>query len=337
MLWPIVRRAIAIAIIATAFRLRIPSRRFPGELFFPSEFFQPIPRKQAKIGLKPPPRRNSKTRNKLQHAIQNEFFRVREGAVNELAKLLQGRHKGLALAAQQALEHMAAHDDSRRISNLAREALQAYNAGTLSVQQPAPEPVATESVMEQPATDREPEPAPQGAKAAQPVVEVEPTPVADERREQIREERRREEERKQELLKNLYEMGIQAMGTRDWKRSINAFQQVLDLDPEYREAARLLNLAREEQRKSEILRRFAPQVEATAEDTPRRSTINTSRPAANTPGQGKDAVIPEEIKKMELGRLSAERHLGTGQRDLHCAAQLCSLSWLLPNMGWDLW
>jgi len=136
----------------------------------------------------------------LQDAIQSDFLRVREGAVNELAKLLAGRHKGLALAAQQALELMAQDDDSRRISDLAREKLQAYHSGTLPPQTPAPAPVT-----DQPTTPREPEPVLQGAKAAPSVAEPEPLPVADRPERQAQEERRREEEGKQQLLRNLAE------------------------------------------------------------------------------------------------------------------------------------
>jgi hypothetical protein len=66
---------------------------------------------------------------------------------------------------------------------------------------------------------------------------------------------------------------------------------VLGIDPEYRAADRLLKLAREEQRKTE----------ATAEDTPQSPIINASRSVANTSGQGKDAIIPEEIKKWNWG------------------------------------
>jgi hypothetical protein len=99
--------------------------------------------------------------------------------VNELARLLLGSHRGLALTAQQALEHIAEHDDSRRISNLARETLQAYHEGVPSAQQP---------ITDQPTVEKEP--ASLEATAAQPAIAAEPTPVADELQRQIQEERR---------------------------------------------------------------------------------------------------------------------------------------------------
>jgi hypothetical protein len=176
----------------------------------------------------------------LQEAIQSRFFQVREDGVSELARLLEGRQKGPALAAQQALEHMAEHDDSRRISNLALEKLKLHYEGMPSSQQPT---------TDQPTVEREP--AFPGATAAQPAIVAEPTPVADEPHGQIQEEKKLEEEGKQELLKTLYETGLQAMEVRDWKENINAFQEALDLDPGHQEAARHLNFAREEQRKAE--------------------------------------------------------------------------------------
>jgi hypothetical protein len=50
----------------------------------------------------------------LQHSIDSPLAGVRAGAVDELARLLSGRHQGLALAARQALETLA-NDDSRTV------------------------------------------------------------------------------------------------------------------------------------------------------------------------------------------------------------------------------
>jgi hypothetical protein len=50
----------------------------------------------------------------LQHSIESPLAGVRAGAVDELARLLSGRHQGLALAARQALETLA-DDDSRTV------------------------------------------------------------------------------------------------------------------------------------------------------------------------------------------------------------------------------
>jgi formylglycine-generating enzyme required for sulfatase activity len=58
----------------------------------------------------------------LWRAIESPFARVREGAVGELDRLLRGSDKGLALAAQKALENLVT-DDSRRVALAAARAL----------------------------------------------------------------------------------------------------------------------------------------------------------------------------------------------------------------------
>jgi hypothetical protein len=63
----------------------------------------------------------------LQHSLDSPLAGVRAGAVGELARLLNGRHQGLALAARQTLEQMT-DDDSRTVAAAATAALDA--AGT---------------------------------------------------------------------------------------------------------------------------------------------------------------------------------------------------------------
>jgi hypothetical protein len=58
----------------------------------------------------------------LQAAMQSAFVGVRAGAVPELARLLQGRHAGLALAARLSLEQLT-DDDSRMVSSAASAVL----------------------------------------------------------------------------------------------------------------------------------------------------------------------------------------------------------------------
>jgi len=58
----------------------------------------------------------------LQHSIESPLAGVRAGTVAELARLLSGRHQGLALAARQALETLA-EDDSRTVVAAASAAL----------------------------------------------------------------------------------------------------------------------------------------------------------------------------------------------------------------------
>jgi hypothetical protein len=70
----------------------------------------------------------------LQQAIESSLVRIRAGAVQELERLLRGRHEGLALAARLTLERFA-EDDSRMVSALA--------AGVLDADaQPAERPAA---------------------------------------------------------------------------------------------------------------------------------------------------------------------------------------------------
>jgi hypothetical protein len=58
----------------------------------------------------------------LDEAIDSSFVGVRAGAVNELARLLRGRHAGLALAGRLALERLSS-DDSRSVAAAAKAAL----------------------------------------------------------------------------------------------------------------------------------------------------------------------------------------------------------------------
>jgi hypothetical protein len=82
----------------------------------------------------------------LQQAIDHPLASVRAGGVQELSRLLESRHAGLALAGRLALEHLT-EDDSRAVSAAATAAL-----GTQA--QPAP----TESPPPEPATPPQPAP-----------------------------------------------------------------------------------------------------------------------------------------------------------------------------------
>jgi hypothetical protein len=58
----------------------------------------------------------------LQEAIDSPFAAIRAAAVQELARLLQGRHAGLALAARRALQGLT-EDDSRMVAAAAAQGL----------------------------------------------------------------------------------------------------------------------------------------------------------------------------------------------------------------------
>jgi uncharacterized RDD family membrane protein YckC len=100
----------------------------------------------------------------LQQAMDHPLAAVRAGAVQELERLLESRHAGLALAGRLALERLT-EDDSRAVSAAASAALGAQT------QPVAPEPVAPEPVP--------PEPVPPEPVAPEPVPPepVPPEPV----------------------------------------------------------------------------------------------------------------------------------------------------------------
>ena len=58
----------------------------------------------------------------LQSVIDHPIGSIRAGAVQELARLAHGKHAGMALAAREALEHLAT-DDSRTVASAAAAAL----------------------------------------------------------------------------------------------------------------------------------------------------------------------------------------------------------------------
>jgi hypothetical protein len=100
----------------------------------------------------------------LQEAIDSPFAAVRAAAVQELGRLLQGRHAGLALAARLALERLT-EDDSRMVIAAAMATLGGAEA-------PArPETLTAEPPIEPPKQPQK-TPAKQPAKQPAPVVEV---------------------------------------------------------------------------------------------------------------------------------------------------------------------
>ena len=94
--------------------------------------------------------------HQLQDAIDSPFAGVRAAAIQELVRLLNGRHAGQALGARQALERLT-HDDSRTVATAAAEAL---GSAIIHVQAPvssAPLPSPAREPVVPPAT---PEPGP---------------------------------------------------------------------------------------------------------------------------------------------------------------------------------
>jgi len=100
----------------------------------------------------------------LQEVIDHPLAGIRAGAVQELARLLEGRHAGLALAARRALERLA-HDDSRAVAA----------AATAALSTPAlPAPPARPGAQQDTALS---EAAPALAATAAPITATAPTPT----------------------------------------------------------------------------------------------------------------------------------------------------------------
>ncbi|MFB0534923.1 MAG: SUMF1/EgtB/PvdO family nonheme iron enzyme [Anaerolineae bacterium] len=91
----------------------------------------------------------------LQQAIESPFPGVREGAVSDLERLLHGRDKGLALAAHEALTHLA-DDDSRRVSAAAARMLGISPTAVPAKPSPAPPPPIVEKAKPEPEPELHP-------------------------------------------------------------------------------------------------------------------------------------------------------------------------------------
>jgi hypothetical protein len=102
----------------------------------------------------------------LQEAVDHPLTAVRAGAVQELQRLLQSRHAGLALAARLTLERLA-EDDSRKVSAAATAAL------GLQPQPPPPQPPPSQPAPPQAPPPLQPAP-PELAPAATPQPAAEP-------------------------------------------------------------------------------------------------------------------------------------------------------------------
>ena len=162
----------------------------------------------------------------LESAINSSFPGVRENVVKDLTRLLQGNHRGLALAAQEALQRLI-DDDSRRVSALAGEALATF-AG-VPMQPPVEEKIV--AVEEDEAQRLEAETARKQAEEAE------------------------RERRRQEHLSNLYAQGVRASEAEDWDAAIDAFMGVLEIDRQYEDAATLLEQAKVKKQQEEARQR----------------------------------------------------------------------------------
>ena len=83
----------------------------------------------------------------LQQVVDHPLAGIRAGVVQELARLLAGRHAGLALAARRALERLA-EDDSRAVSAAAETALGPRTPPTPPARPAPPRLELSESVLD---------------------------------------------------------------------------------------------------------------------------------------------------------------------------------------------
>jgi uncharacterized RDD family membrane protein YckC len=111
----------------------------------------------------------------LQQIIDHPLARARAGAVQELARLLESRHAGLALAGRLALERLT-EDDSRAVSAAATAALGAQ-AQPVAPEPVAPEPVAPEPVAPEPVAPEPVAPEPVAPEPVPPRLELSATVV----------------------------------------------------------------------------------------------------------------------------------------------------------------
>lgn len=100
---------------------------------------------------------------------------IRLSAVEDLAAITRGAHKGLAVSAVQQLKELASHDDSKKVSQAAAEAVEKYESQ--GVVRRASPTSATRSRIAQ--TERPPSVPPLGGHAAEEAATSQPPPRGD--------------------------------------------------------------------------------------------------------------------------------------------------------------
>jgi len=90
-------------------------------------------------------------------SIENPFADIRLGAVQQLTRLLNGKNRGLARSAREALESIAENDDSRQVASAATQALETARQGgqrTIQLQTEAlPSPASQKEQLSKLETD----------------------------------------------------------------------------------------------------------------------------------------------------------------------------------------
>ena len=159
--------------------------------------------------------------DELLQAIEHTSPFVREGAVRELERLLGGRNKGRALSAREALERLAADDDSRKVSTFASEILERC----AEVAAPAPD-LQSETVEQD------------NVKAASELAE----------KEKEHADKEKEAERKRTKISNLDQEAQAAEDKEDWTTVIEKRQALLALEPAHSESILKLGYAQTQQK-----------------------------------------------------------------------------------------
>ena len=170
--------------------------------------------------------------SELLQAIESSFTGVREGAVDELDRLLQGSHPGLVLAARAALTRLA-DDDSRRVSSAATERLEAY----ARIEQEA------QAAEEREREERERSAREQAEAERLAAQKAEAERAAREKAKQGRLAREKAERERQARLARLYDQASTALRRKRWQEARRLCADIETLEPGYRDVGALLEQA----------------------------------------------------------------------------------------------
>lgn len=206
----------------------------------------------------------------LREAIDDARPWVREGAVAELERLLNGRHPGLALAALEALKHLA-DDDSRRVASAATQVLNGYDEAKRVQEQAHAEQERLAREQAEAAREKEEQERLAREKAEQERVAKEKAEAERLAREQADASRIAREKEKQEWLDQENAKAAQAA------RNQVAYEQLA------REKAEQERIAKEKAEAERLAREKAERVVAAPVAVPERKAVTAGTPQNRRP------------------------------------------------------
>ena len=241
--------------------------------------------------------------------IESPLSRLRAEAIPELATLLQGRHRGIALAARNALE-MLRTDDSRKVSAAAEAVLSTAPQSWLA--ETAPPSGAGQAIAPPPRDVEANQPAADAAAARQQqeLERQERERESLERQEKQRQERERQErerqERERQELERLQQVAAlieTAERAVSHQAAIDALGKALELDPANEGARQLLarhSAALEREAAEQIRRREAAEAQHRIEDLRRQEEAERA--------QAEKARIEKEQADRKRAEAERQRH-----------------------------